>query len=53
MRAGVSHIVFGVILLGAGLAVTMMSDQVYWWGAIAVGAFEIVRGIVIALRARP
>ena len=52
MRAGVSHIFFGVLLLGAGLAVTMMSDKVYWWGAIAVGIIEIVRGIVIALRAQ-
>ncbi len=52
MRAGVSLIVFGVVLVGAGLAVTMMSDHVFWWGAIVVGIIEIVRGIVIALRAR-
>ena len=53
MRAGFSHIVFGVLLLGAGIAVTTMSDHVYWWGAIAVGVIEIVRGIVVALRASP
>lgn len=53
MRPGVSHIVYGVLLLGAGIAVTTMSDHVYWWGAVAVGIIEIVRGIVIALRATP
>jgi hypothetical protein len=53
MRAGLSHIVFGVLLLGAGIAVTTMSDHVYWWGAIAVGVIEMTRGIVIALRAQP
>jgi len=53
MRSGVGHIVFGVILLVAGLAVTYMSDQVFWWGAIVVGIIEIIRGIVYALRARP
>ncbi len=52
MRSGVSHIIFGVILLGAGVAVTMMSQEVYWWGAIVVGVIEIIRGIVISLRAR-
>jgi hypothetical protein len=52
MRGGVGHIVFGVVLLGAGLAVTMMSEQVFWWGAIVVGIIEIIRGIVITLRAR-
>jgi hypothetical protein len=53
MRPGVGHIVFGAVLLAAGLAVTMMSDQVFWWGAIAVGIFEMIRGIVYVLRARP
>ena len=52
MRSGVGHIVFGAILLVAGLAVTMMSEQVFWWGAILVGIIEIIRGIVMALRAR-
>ena len=52
MRGGVGHIVFGAVLLAAGIAVTMMSEQVFWWGAIVVGLFEMVRGIVIALRAR-
>ena len=52
MRSGVSHIIFGVILLVAGVAVTMMSQEVYWWGAIVVGVIEIIRGIVISLRAR-
>ncbi len=52
MRSGVSHILFGVLLLGAGIAVTTMSEQVFWWGAIVVGIIEIIRGIVISLRAR-
>jgi hypothetical protein len=53
MRPGVGHIVFGGVLLAAGLAVTMMSDQVFWWGAILVGIIEIIRGIVYLLRSRP
>jgi hypothetical protein len=52
MRSGVGHIVFGAVLLAAGLAVTLLSEQVFWWGAIAVGIFELVRGIVMALRSR-
>ncbi len=50
MRAGVGHIVFGALLLAVGLYVTMTSERVHWWGAIVVGGFEIIRGIVIALR---
>jgi hypothetical protein len=54
MRQGLSHIIFGVILVAAGLAVTFLSEGVvWWWGAVAVGILEIIWGIVVALRSRP
>ena len=50
MRTGVGRIIFGIVLLGAGIAVTMLSTQVYWWGAIVVGIYYTISGIVMALR---
>jgi hypothetical protein len=52
MRPGLSHIVLGVILLAAGIAVTLYSEVVYWYGAIIVGVIEIIRGIVVMARSR-
>lgn len=50
MRPGLGHLVVGVLLLGAGIAVTLMSEAVVWYGAIVVGAIEIARGTFILLR---
>ena len=51
-RPGLNHIVFGVLLLGAGVGVTLYSEVVYWWGAIVVGIIEIIRGVIVMSRAR-
>ena len=45
MRPGVGWIIAGVALLGAGVAVSMFSNVVVWYGAIVVGIIWIVRGI--------
>jgi hypothetical protein len=50
VRPGVSHIVFGVLLLAAGAGVTLYSEVVYWYGAIIVGVIEIIHGIVVLVR---
>lgn len=44
------HVAAGVALLGAGVAVTVLSRRVVWWGAMAVGAFEILRGLWLLVR---
>ncbi|HEX7662963.1 MAG TPA: hypothetical protein VF407_00555 [Polyangiaceae bacterium] len=51
MRHGVVRLILGLLLLGGGLAATFLMDGVYWWGAIAVGAYYIIHGIVIMVRA--
>lgn len=43
-RSGLGHLLVGVALLAAGIAVTVFSHRVVWWGAMAVGGFEILRG---------
>jgi len=53
MRPGVGHLVVGVLLLGGGIAVTVMSEAVVWYGAIVVGVIEIARGTFLLLRAPP
>ena len=45
MRPGLGHLLIGVALLGGGIAITVLSHRVVMYGAIAVGAFEIVRGL--------
>ena len=62
MRAGIVHIVLGVALvIGGYLANTYLgvfhtedggTVTVYWWAAYFVGGFEVLRGIVMAWRAR-
>ena len=47
---GVWHMLAGVALLAAGIAVTVLSHRVVWWGAMAVGGFEILRGGWLLLR---
>lgn len=52
MRPGVGWIIAGVGLAGAGIAVSLFSSQVVWYGAPIVGAIWIFRGIS-RLRAAP
>ena len=52
MPPGVGNIAFGVVLLGLGIGVTVYSENVVWWGAMAVGGFEIVYGIWRIIRSR-
>lgn len=35
----------GVLLLGAGIGVTVTSREAVWYGAIVVGVIEIARGL--------
>lgn len=42
-RAG--HLLVGLLLLSAGIAVTVTSEKIVWYGAIVVGMVEIVRGL--------
>lgn len=53
MRPGVGWIIAGVALLGAGIAVSMLSNAVVWYGAIIVGIIWIVRGIYRLTKSRP
>lgn len=53
MRPGVGWIIAGVCLLGVGVAVTMMSQAVVWYGAIIVGIIWIVRGVYRLSKAPP
>lgn len=42
---GVGSMVIGFLLLGGGIVLTMATDRI-WYGAMAVGLFSIVGGIV-------
>lgn len=53
MRPGAGWLIAGVALLGAGIAVTFLSNAIAWYGAIIVGAIWIVRGIVMLAKSRP
>lgn len=53
MRPGLGTLIFGIVLLVAGLAVTFMSDAVFWYGAIVVGIINIVRGGIQLARSAP
>lgn len=39
-------LIFGVVILGAGVIATVMSPNTVWYGAMIVGVIEIVRGII-------
>ena len=45
MKPGVGWIIAGVALLGTGIAVSVLSQAVMWYGAIIVGVIWIIRGI--------
>jgi uncharacterized protein (DUF983 family) len=38
------HLAVGFVLVGAGLLVTWASKETVWYGAVVVGAIEILRG---------
>jgi hypothetical protein len=40
----------GVLLLLAGVGVTVSSKEAVWYGAIVVGSIEIVRGLYYLMR---
>jgi len=44
------HLVVGLAFLAAGIAVTVMSEAVVWYGAIIVGAIEVGRGVYTLAR---
>jgi hypothetical protein len=50
MRPGLGHLLIGIVLLGGGIAITVLSHRVVLYGAIAVGAFEIIRGIYVLIK---
>ena len=52
MRPGMGHLIVGVLLLAAGIGVTLSSKEVVWYGAIAVGVIEIARGLYYLMRSR-
>ncbi len=50
MRPGTGHLIVGVLLLAAGIGVTVSSKEAVWYGAIAVGVIEIARGLYYLMR---
>ena len=50
MRPGLGHLIVGVLLLVAGIAVTVTSREAVWYGAIIVGVIEIARGLYYLMR---
>ncbi len=52
LRPGVGHILVGVALLAAGIAVTLVWKRVVWYGAMIVGVIEIGRGAYILMKRR-
>lgn len=49
---GMGHLLVGVVLLAAGVGVTLTSTATVWYGAIAVGAIESARGLYLVLGRR-
>ena len=52
MRPGAGVLIFGIVLLVGGVAVTLFSNTVVWYGAIIVGIINIVRGGLALSRSR-
>jgi hypothetical protein len=52
MRPGAGVLIFGIVLLVGGVAVTLFSNRVVWYGAILVGIINIVRGGLALSRSR-
>jgi hypothetical protein len=49
-KPGVGNIAVGVLFLGAGIAVTYIWQQVFWWGAMVFGGIEICIGVYKLIR---
>jgi hypothetical protein len=50
MRPGLGTLLFGLALLAGGIAVTVLSERVAWYGAILVGIWYSVKGVMILSR---
>ena len=50
MRPGLGTLLFGLALLGGGVAVTVFSEKVVWFGAIGAGLWYAIKGVVILSR---
>jgi len=50
VRPGFTHLILGLVLLGGGIAITVLSEQVVAWGAIVVGAYYAIKGVVLLSR---
>ena len=46
MKPGMGSLLFGIALLLLGVVVTFSSGHVIWYGAILVGIYRIVRGLI-------
>lgn len=53
MRPGLGHIIAGVVLLAAGIGITVASTQTVWYGAMVVGVYYIGRGVYILMKSPP
>jgi hypothetical protein len=50
VKPGFLHLILGLVLLGGGIAITVLSEQVVAWGAIAVGLYYAIKGVVLLAR---
>ncbi len=50
MKPGMGTLIFGIVLFVGGVAVTLGSDSVIWYGGIVVGLINIVRGAITLSR---
>ena len=46
MKPGMGTLLLGIALLVGGIAVSLFSGAVIWYGGILVGGINIVRGII-------
>ena len=53
MKPGIGYILVGIALLGAGVGITMASENTVWYGAMVVGVYYIGRGVYKLISAPP
>ena len=46
MKPGMGSLLFGIAHLLLGIGVTFSSGHVIWYGAILVGIYRIIRGLI-------
>ena len=46
MKPGMGSLLFGIVLVVLGVGVTLSSANVVWYGAILVGVYRIIRGLI-------